>query len=337
MASNIMSRVLVVGVNKPGHVGLFLAEGAHSLGYEAKVLDTSLAMGSNRYTQGLAWRIDHYPLRIKRFEQLLVEEVEAFRPEVLITTGLSPLRKELIDLITQSSIPVVNYSTDDPWNPAHRSRWFIKALPSYTKVFSTRKSAIADMEKAGVKSVRWLPFAIDPKNQFPEPSDNLSDGKPRITLIGGADKDRLDIVHPIIKAQLTLELWGGYWDKYKLTRPYWRGMASAVEVRKLLSNTSCALTLVRRANRDGHAMRTFEVAAMGAPALAEHTDEHLEILGEEGDNALYFKNTDELVSKAIWMMHNQKESKAMGKRLHERLAQSGNTYADRLISMLAGL
>jgi len=81
-------------------------------------------------------------------------------------------------------------------------------------------------------------------------------------------------------------------------------------------------------------MRSFEVAAMASPTLAERTDEHIELLGDEGITALYFDSPSEMVSKATWMLENPTESIRMGKSLHSRLALSGNTYADRLLSMI---
>ena len=48
------------------------------------------------------------------------------------------------------------------------------------------------------------------------------------------------------------------------------------------------LCLVRRAKRDGHVMRSFEIAAVGGCMLAQDTDEHREIFGPEGEAVRLF-------------------------------------------------
>jgi hypothetical protein len=46
---------------------------------------------------------------------------------------------------------------------------------------------------------------------------------------------------------------------------------------------------VRRASRDGHIMRSFEIAAVGGCMLAQDIDEHREIFGSEGEAVVYFR------------------------------------------------
>ncbi len=329
-----MNPILIIGVDQPGHVGRFLYEAALSRGLSVELVDTSLAMGRRRYFQSLAWRAARYPLRIKKFGDLVLQRAEELRPHLIISTGLAPLTKRVLVNLRKSGVPAVNYSTDDPWNPAHRSHWFLAAAPYYSKIYSTRRSVFPDFQRLGVSHFQWLPFAISPDHHYPEGKHSPPTAPSSLSFVGGADRERVNILKPLIRAGIPIDLWGGYWERYKATRPFSRGMASMSDVRKILSNTTCALTLVRRANRDGHAMRSFEVAAMASPALAERTEEHLELLGEEGISALYFDTPSELVSKARWMLDNPLDCIRIGTQLHSRLALSGNTYADRLFTMI---
>lgn len=329
-----MTKILVIGVNKPGHVGRLLVEAAQSKGDDARIVDTTLAMSSNRLVQSIAWRAAHYPLLMNSFNKLVKNKAEELDPDIIITTGIAPLSRKTVKELQEAHKHIVNYSTDDPWNPAHKSQWFIKTLSAYTKLFTTRRSNINDFQKVGVKSIEWLPFAIDPRQHYPESRNEQTCLGRFVALIGGADKERVRLVTPLIKAGIEVKLWGGYWDRFRITRPYWQGMADEAKVRGILSNTCCALTLVRRANRDGHAMRTYEVAAMAAPALAEKTQEHEEILGQEGKTAIYFSNTSELINKARWMISNPDQSKEMGLKLRHKIVKGGNTYAERLKQIL---
>ena len=62
-----------------------------------------------------------------------------------------------------------------------------------------------------------------------------------------------------------------------------------VTIRAASASAKVCLCLVRRANRDGHTMRSFEAAAIGGCILAEDTADHREIFGPEDYAARYFR------------------------------------------------
>ena len=155
-----------------------------------------------------------------------------------------------------------------------------------------------------------------------------------IFFAGGADAERVPYISALIEAGMDVALYGGYWGRYSATRKSDRGHASVETVRKAVRATKISLCLVRRANRDGHAMRTFELAAMGACMLAEDTAEHRAILGPEGISAAYFRTIPEMIEKARALLRNEDLTRAMGEAVRSRICGSPNTYADRLQTML---
>jgi spore maturation protein CgeB len=92
--------------------------------------------------------------------------------------------------------------------------------------------------------------------------------------------------------------------------------------------------MVRRANRDGHAMRTFELPASGACMLTEFTEEHCEIFGEEGRTVQYFRTIAEMVEKAAWLIGNAEERRRLARAAHDLITRGGHTYRDRLLTIL---
>lgn len=329
-----MSKLLIVGVNQPGHVATFLSAAATKLGHQATILDSTHAMGSWHLVQSPLWRLAHWPLHLQRFSQTMLRLVEQLQPQLVITTGLAPLTPGSLRALQCRGLPTLNYSTDDPWNRAHRSRWFLQGIPFYSRIFSTRKAALPDFYRAGAQDVSWLPFGYCPDHHYPDPGEPVASEANAIAFVGGADADRVALLKPLLNVDLPLALWGGYWDRKSLTRPHAHGFASAAQLRRILSNTACALTLVRRANRDGHAMRSLEVAAMAAPVLAEDTLEHRQLYGQEGENALYFRNSDDLITRARWLLSHRAEGRCMGERLRIAIHEGNHTYADRLTIML---
>src|SRR5262249_53493098 len=104
----------------------------------------------------------------------------------------------------------------------------------------------------------------------------------------------------------------------------------------------CALTtaakvnlcLVRRANRDGHVMRSFEIAGLGGCMLAEDTTEHREIFGSDGEAIVYFCNPREAAERAQALLRDPAARARLSAAVQERISRGAHTYQDRLLSML---
>jgi spore maturation protein CgeB len=156
-----------------------------------------------------------------------------------------------------------------------------------------------------------------------------------IVFAGGADKDRLPLVTALIREQFDVALYGGYWDRYLVTRRFALGHADPATLRKAVAGAKVSLCLVRRANRDGSAMRTFEFAAMGGCMLAEYTEEHREILGEDGEAVVYFRSSEEMIARLRWLLSHHSERSRLAGAVRTRITNGRNTYKDRLETMLA--
>ena len=99
--------------------------------------------------------------------------------------------------------------------------------------------------------------------------------------MGGADRDRVPFIAALGAAGFSIALYGDHWDRFPETKPYDRGYADPQTLRQATAAAKIALCLVRRANRDGHVMRSFEIPAIGACMLVEDTEEHREIFGPD--------------------------------------------------------
>jgi spore maturation protein CgeB len=280
---------------------------------------------------------DRKPLRLERFSAAVVQWCRQARPAVLLTTGLAPVQAAALRQIGALGIRRVNYSTDDPWNPAQRAGWFLDALSQYDFVATPRRATLVDLQKATRAAVSFVPFAYDPELFFPV---ELSSGEQEeldadVIFAGGADDDRVPYIAALRSAGLTVALYGSYWERYKEMKPLTRGQIGVEHLRKAVSAARLALCLVRRANRDGHSMRTFEIPAVGACMLVEDTAEHREIFGDEGRTVVYFNKIEEMVSKARWLLEHPDERERLKHAAHRLIVTGRHTYSDRLQTMLA--
>jgi spore maturation protein CgeB len=326
-------RVLIVAFDAPGHMGPYLVSAARTLGLEYDFLDAGKADASHRLVRSFHWRLrGKRPAHLATFGAEVLSSCEASRPSMVLTTGRAPLERSHLEQIRSRGIKIINYSTDDPWNPAQRAEWFLSALPGYDAIFTPRQANFDDFRRCGVKEFHYLPFAYDPTVHCPWKDESNVAPTSDVIYVGGCDDARLPMITRLIDAGLNVALFGGYWNRHSKTSPYWRGNATQEEIRKASASAKISLCIVRRANRDGHVMRSFEAAAIGGCVLAEDTEDHRNIFGSEA--VRYFRDVPEMVQQAKDLVANKDARHDLSIKLREWMAGHHNTYADRLLSMM---
>ncbi|MBI3615712.1 MAG: glycosyltransferase [Candidatus Omnitrophica bacterium] len=331
-------KLLLIGNPGVGHVGGHLHRAAKDLGLSVNFLDVTQAFASPSWEAKWNWWIrGHRPSRLHEFGQEALQVCREFKPKWLLSTGIAPLEAGTLQAIREMGVERLNFLTDDPWNPAHWAPWFMEGLPFYDRIFSPRRANLRDLEQLGCSKVSYLPFAYSPEIHFPE-APKTSQEQDRyacdVVFIGGADRDRLVPVAALIRAGFQVALYGGYWDRFRQTRAYARGQIDPTDSRRVVGSAKVALCLVRRANRDGHSMRSFEIPAMGGCMLTEDTQEHRELFGKEGESTLYFHTIPEMLEKLRWMLQHNLERQRLASACHQRIVQGRHTYKDRLVTML---
>lgn len=331
------SRIVLVGNGEDIHVGAHLRRAAETAGLDYRFCDVSEAFSGSMLKKKWNWWVrGKRPSGLASFSMKTAKLCDEFRPNLLLTTGLAPLNHFALEKIGTMGIRRVNYLTDDPWNSSHRSPWFMKALPVYDAVFSCRMANLNELEQLGCREVSYLPFAFCPAVHFPEEPDASDATAPAADVLfaGGADEDRVPYVSALIEEGINVALYGGYWDRFSATRATSRGHATLETLRKAVGAAKIALCLVRRANRDDHAMRSFELPAMKACLLAEDTAEHREIFGADGVAALYFRNVSEMLDRTKWLLARDSERARLREAAYSLITSGGNTYKDRLLTMM---
>lgn len=331
--------LVLVGNPDAEHVGAHLRLAAEALRLRVDLCDTKQAfVGPAWRTRFNWWLRGHRPSQLRAFSRRVVELCRERRPDWLLSTGLAPIDAEALESIGALGVRRLNFLTDDPWNPAHRAQWFSAALPHYDHVFTPRRANTGMLRSLGGPRVDYLPFAYAPAAHFPElPEDATEQGRfaADVVFAGGADRDRVTYVAALIGAGFRVDLYGGYWDRFPETRPRALGFAGPRTLRKAIGGASIALCLVRRANRDGHVMRSFEIPAMRGYMLAEDTDDHRDFFGPDGQTVTFFTDAEQLVTRVQGALAEAAEMRhERARRAHEHIVGGENTYQDRLRTML---
>ena len=333
-------RVLIVGNAEVTHVGRHFAVACESLGIAHRLCDTAPAFEASAWRRRFDWWVrGRRPTRLRAFSQAVVAAAREFAPDVLLTTGIAPVDDVALKAIGRAGVTRVNFLTDDPWNPAHRAKWFLRALPNYDRVFSPRRANMMDIA-ALVTATEYLPFAYAPDIHFVEEATSDAERQEYdadVMFAGGADEDRVRMLAPLVQAGLGVALYGGYWNRYGGTRASARGHLDPAGLRRATVMGRVAVCLVRRANRDGHAMRSYEAPAMRGCLMVERTDDHMALFGQEGEAVLYFDGPDELVRKTQWLLALPDVRADMAARGNSLVTSARHRYQDRLESLLGAI
>lgn len=335
----MLQKLLLIGRSGGAHLAgsLIRASQGFSNDLTTRLIDVQSAYEAPILYQKINWHLlGKRPPNLQLFHQLVVDDCIKFQPQCLISTGIAPLQVKTLQKISELGTRSVNFLTDDPWNSTHYAKWFLDTLPYYSTVFSPRRVIMDELIQLGCQDVRYLPFGYDSELFFPvDPTDEESKiHTSDVMFAGGGDRDRVPYISALIDAGINIGLYGGYWERYSETRSHNRGLADIKTLRIAVHSAKIALCLIRRANRDGHVMRTFEVPAVGACMLTEDTPDHREIFGEDGECVVYFQTVQEMVEKTKWLLDHPDERQRLSVAAHERIVQGNHTYIDRLKSML---
>jgi hypothetical protein len=326
-------RLMLIGNPDIEHVGSHFKTAASELAIETTFVDVRRASAGPALMNKVNWWLrGRRPNRLSQFSSDIVGLCQEQKPDLLLTTGFAPVTVGDLRKIGAMGIECVNFLTDDPWNRSQAAPWFMEALPHYRHVFSPRTANLDDLRSAGCRSVKYLPFAFAPHVHFPAtplereglqlPSD--------VIFAGGGDADRVPYIGALRKAGFKIALYGGYWDRFSETRGLSRGIAAIATLRKAMASAKLGLCLVRRQNRDGHCMRTFEVPAFGTCMLAERTKEHLNLFGPDDGAVAYFDTVEDMVEKAQWLIKDDSARVRLAAAGTHAVITGRHTYQDRL-------
>ncbi len=229
---------------------------------------------------------------------------------------------------------------DDPFNPVHRSESWLSALAEYSLVVSTKRAVIPDLIRVGCRRVEYARFGYHPPIHRPVDPAAMGFSPIDVAFAGNADSDRIPILGMLAEraADLSFGLYGHGWSSHPVLRRMVRSQVIGLRYSAAMRAATVCPCLVRRANRDGHVMRSIELPAIGALMLAERTDEHQEIF-EEGVHCDYWSSVDELFDKSRWYARNPRRAAEIALAGHKLITTNPHTYADRaleVIQMLRG-
>jgi spore maturation protein CgeB len=233
---------------------------------------------------------------------------EKINPDVIfIYRGTHIFQKTLANIRRKINVLILGYNNDDPFSDKY-SGWewkhFTKCIPEYDLTLSYRKLNIKDYWKAGAKDVRLLRSWFIPARNYPVKltKEEIKRFGCDVVFIGHYEADgRKEMLENIVRSGIDLKIYGPGWEKvtWNVQMPNNIFPIKAVrgcDYNKALNAAKIALCFFSTLNRDSYTRRCFEIPASGTLLLSEYSED-IEGLYQEGEEAIFFRNSNELIKK----------------------------------------
>lgn len=271
----------------------------------------------------------------------LLKKTKEFQPDLIWLEKALYIYPETLRSIKQfpKSCFIIYYSPDDYLNPENISRHFLRSIPFYDLVVTTKSYNMEELRSFGVHNLFFSNKAFCPEVHRPHhlsSFDRLCLGS-RVGFIGTYEAERGRSMLCLARAGIEVRIWGNGWSRLlgpshsKLRiegRPIW-----GEEYARAISTTDINLCFLRKVNRDKVTQRSIEIPACGGFMLAERTDEHTRLF-DEGKEAEFFGSDDELIDKVRYYLIHEDERSVIARAGRERCLVSGYSYPERLAEIL---
>lgn len=158
-----------------------------------------------------------------------------------------------------------------------------------------------------------------------------------VLFIGSYERERYESLLFLANNGIKLDIYGSMWDKckgkiHKNMHVHYKALVGNDYV-LALSNAKISLGFLRKINNDTQTSRTFEIPACGGFMLMERTQDHLRLF-REGEEAEFFDNNKELLSKVLFYLENDDARELIAANGRKRVVDSKyffNNLADEIM------
>lgn len=276
----------------------------------------------------------------------LLRQCREERPELLFVYRGTHVWSGTLARIRRLGIKVFGYNNDDPFGEQYAPyvwRHFVRGLPHYDHVFAYRVKNLADYARVGVaaeKTSLLRSYYVATRNH-PAPVDETL--RADVTFVGHYEPDGRDTaLLALLRAGVRLTLRGTLWEQSPLHAELLAALGEVAirpvygaEYNAALSSAKMALVFLSKLNHDTYTRRCFEIPATGACMVSEYTDDLAQNLFKPDEEAVYFRNAEELVAKVQHLLANTDVCARIGAAGRARLLADGHEVTDRARQVLA--
>ena len=309
--------------------------GFKELGHDVKVIKYEDFQYGSGVMGSLLLRLQsrfHIGYKLLAYNRKIIEEAEEFCPDFIFLYRCYNIWSKTVRNLKEKGNIIFTYNNDDPFSGTPNLGYYrnFKSILPYADVnFIYRKKNIEDYENVGARNMRLLlPYYIGRNNYFIECEKDIP-----LAFLGHFENDGRDLFILKLKEEgLPVvvygdEKWKGapLYNKIKdIVFPAKRGEA----YNETINHCRVCLVFFSKLNHDTYTRRCFEIPAAKGVMLCEYTDDMNELF-PEGECAVYFRNVQELVEKAHFLLEHPDEAGRISENAYNRLKELGGSEYDR--------
>ena len=343
-----MMKIMIVGDWKWEIYEKSLGAALEGLGHTVKKFSIS------GYFNGLVGRFQNaIPVpgpAMAMMNYMLMKAAKREMPDLMLAWRCTHLLPNTIDNINKLGVATISYNNDDPFsadkenNAAWHYRklwyWYKKCLKHYQYNLFYRKINVDEAIQFGAAHADlFMPYFI-PWIHRPVELHDRDENRfcADVVFVGHYENDnRMQFIRDLVKAGLSVKIFGGSWNKEKLGSLYEYfypiAQVNGEDYTKALCGAKICLAFMSKLNRDTYTRRCFEIPACGKVMLAERTDD-LANMYKEDEEACFFANSRELLAKARKLKEDAKLREKIGRAGYSRVWHDGNDIRSRAMQLV---
>jgi spore maturation protein CgeB len=278
----------------------------------------------------------------------LIRESEREKPDVIWFYNVHLIGNRTLKKLRRSLPETIflQYSNDDPFSKNGTTflwRKFLSSIPLFDLHFVYRKHNINNFKSYGVKESYLLRAYFIKDEDFPVPAERI----PKkfncdVVFAGHYENDgRIEMLESICKSGYTLNLFGGGWNRAlkqldkdsPLLKLFPIAPVTGDNYRYAICGAKVAMCFLSTLNNDTYTRRNFQIPAMRTAMLSEHTED-LTSLYKADEEAMFFKNKEEMLSKLEILVNNNNLREAISKAGYKRVYKDGHDVVSRMKMLL---
>ena len=269
------------------------------------------------------------PFWLKKVNETYLKEMNAFRPDLLISLkGESLLPSTIKNAKRNFGVKACLWYPDDPR--------FFNSLAGhiarhYDAVYTYSNKAIEPYKSIGVDKVSRLPFACDPEIHRAPEVERERNG--RAVFVGTFSYKRYRFIRKLLKNGLPVDIVGPYWNRFIGKNVISNGVFGKDMV-DLFQRYSVSINLHQNLDY-GPNMRTFEVTGSAGFLLTDNAEDIGKFFAA-GKEIVLYENTNDAIDKIEKTLKGEMDIDVMSRNAYKR-CHSDHTYDERIRRLLADM
>ena len=316
------------------------------LGHDVTTVDQT-----HYVTTGSRWmtRANFWTLRtpaVYAFNRALLDAADPSRIDLVWIEKGTFVFPRTLGALRERGLPLVYHNTDDVekpnWKERVHWRFLLRTLDQYDMYVTSNLHNVAEFERAGFPNVHHMELCANEAVRVdgePTAEERAALGGP-VGFIGHWEPNTERQMLRLLREGIDVRIWGPAWEN----APGRQELGDAVMGRgvygddyaKAIVSFDINIGIVSAWNRNHTASRTFQIPALGA-FLLHQRNEVVTGYFEEGVEAAFFGDDDELVAKCRHYLDHPEERRRVAAAGARRCVESGYFETDRVRDVLPAL